>query len=106
MGNNSKEDGRGGRTRTQVDTGNKSGNNTNGSSSVVEMKAAKQQWRGRGSCGKGGVPSMAQEVEGNLGNGDVGTIRHHMHLGLDRPIEGCTLIPRCVWRLYGETAGY
>ncbi len=100
MENNSEEDRRGGGTRTQVETGNKSGNNPNESSNVLEIKAAKQWW-GRGSRGKGRRSSMAEEVEGNLGNEDVGAIRHHMHLGLDRPIEGCALIPRWVWRLYG-----
>eukprot|EP01084_Bolivina_argentea_P083909 151890_1 len=88
----------------QVEIRNKSGNNPNESSRVLETKATKQWW-GRGSSGKGGMSLMAQEVEENLGNGDVGAIRHHMHLGLDRPIEGCALIPRWVWMLYGRTDG-
>ncbi len=100
MENNSEGDGRGAGTRTQAETGNKRENNPNESNGALETKAAKQWW-GRGSGGKGGISSMAQEVEGNLDNEDVGAVRHHMHLGLDRPIEGCALVPRWVWKLYG-----
>ncbi len=92
MGGNIEEDGRRETPIHQVENGNKGGNNPN-ESSRVETQATKQLW-GRGSTGKGGMSLIAQEMEGNLGNGDVGAVRHHMHLGLDRPIEGCTLVPR------------